>query len=79
MCPKQVLESGQKHLQAQRKREGYILLSRGGMGTPGCVNKRAEPEEREFVVDSGASMHMVSKKDLNSDELETMRTPRSPT
>ena len=23
-----------------------------------------EPEEREFVVDSGASMHMVSKKDL---------------
>ena len=38
-----------------------------------------EPEEREFVVDSGASMHMVSKKDLNSAELETMRTSRSPT
>ena len=30
------------------------------MGTPGCVN--TEPEEREFVVDSGASMHMVRKK-----------------
>ena len=38
-----------------------------------------EPEEREFVVDSGASMQMVSKKDLNSAELETMRTSRSPT
>ena len=38
-----------------------------------------EPEEREFVVDSGAGMHMVSKKDLNSAELETMRTSRSPT
>ena len=37
------------------------------------------PEEREFVVDSRASMHMVSKKDLNSAELETMRTSRSPT
>ena len=37
-----------------------------------------EPEEREFVVDFGASMHMVSKKDLNSAELETMRTSRSP-
>ena len=37
-----------------------------------------EPEEREFVVDSGASMHMVSKRDLNSAELETMRTSRSP-
>ena len=38
-----------------------------------------EPEEREFAFDSGASMHMVSKKDLNSAELETMRTSRSPT
>ena len=38
-----------------------------------------EPEEREFVVDSGANMHMVSEKDLNSAELETMRTSRSPT
>ena len=37
-----------------------------------------EPEEREFVVDSGASMHMVSEKDLDSAELETMRTSRSP-
>ena len=38
-----------------------------------------EPEEREFVVDSGSSMHIVRKKDLNSAELETMRTSRSPT
>ena len=38
-----------------------------------------ELEEREFVVDSGASMHMVSQKDFNSAELETMRTSRSPT
>ena len=38
-----------------------------------------EPEEREFVVDSGMSMRMVSKRDRNSAELETMRTSRSPT
>ena len=38
-----------------------------------------EPEEREFVVESGARMHMVSKKDLNSAELETMRVSRNPT
>ena len=43
------------------------------------VASTEEPEERKFVVDSGASMHMVSKKDLNSAELETMRTSRSPT
>ena len=36
------------------------------------------PEEREFVVDSGASMHMVSKKDLNKAELETVRTSKNP-
>ena len=54
-----------------------ILLSRGGMGT--AAKSAKEPEEREFVVDSGASMHMVCKKDLNSAELEPMRTPRSPT
>ena len=36
-------------------------------------------EERGFVVHSGASMHMVSRKDLTSGELETVRTSRSPT
>ena len=44
---------------------------------PAALTK--EPEEREFVVDSRESMHMVSKRDLNSAELETMRTSRSPT
>ena len=38
-----------------------------------------EPEEREFVVESGASMHMVSREDLNSAELETMRISLNPT
>ena len=36
-----------------------------------------ELEEREFGVHSGGSMHIVSKKDLNSAELETMTTSRS--
>ena len=31
-----------------------------------------QPEEREFVVDSGASMHMISKKDLNDAEMDTL-------
>ena len=37
-----------------------------------------KPEERELVVDSGASMHMLSRKDLNSAELETVRLSESP-
>ena len=36
-------------------------------------------EEREFVVDSGASMHMISKKDLHSAEMDTLTKSCSPT
>ena len=42
------------------------------------VASTKELKERELVVDSGASMHMVSRKDFNSAVLETMRTSRSP-
>ena len=38
-----------------------------------------KPEEREFVVGSGASMHMISKKDLNSFEMDTLTKSCSPT
>ena len=31
------------------------------------------------MVDSGASVHVVSKKDINSVELDTTRTSRTPT
>ena len=35
-------------------------------------------EEREFVVDSGASMHMISKKDLSDAEMDTLTKSCSP-
>ena len=38
-----------------------------------------KPEEREFVVDSGASMHMISKKDLSNAETDTLTKSFSPT
>ena len=38
-----------------------------------------KPEEREIVVDSGASMQMISHKDLNSAELDTLTKSCSPT
>ena len=38
-----------------------------------------KPEEREFVVDSGASMHIISKKDLNSAEMDILTKSCSPT
>ena len=56
----------------KEKDKATFLLARGSLGTPAKSTK--ELEEREFVVDSGASMHMVSKRDLDSADLETMRT-----
>ena len=80
MCPKQGVESCQKHVQAQRKGQDHFPLALGRLCIGGYIHKGAGRErEREFVVDSGAGMHMVSKKDINYAELETMRTSRSPT
>ena len=38
-----------------------------------------KPEEREFVVDSGASMHMISKQNLSDAEMDTLTASKSPT
>ena len=38
-----------------------------------------KPEEREFVVDSGASVHMISKQDLSKAEMDTLTKSCSPT
>ena len=38
-----------------------------------------KPEEREFVVDSGASMHMISKKDFSDAEMDTLTKSCNPT
>ena len=38
-----------------------------------------KPEERDFVLDSGASMHMISKKDLSDAEMDTLTKWYSPT
>ena len=46
----------------------------------GCLPaSNLTPEEREFVVDSGASMHMISKKDLSNAEMDTLTKSCSPT
>ena len=52
---------GKKHKQPQRERQGYILLFRGGMGTPGCVNKRAVGK-RVCCWFRSECLHVVSEK-----------------
>ena len=59
----------------KKEEKGHVLLtcrSLGNAGTP--LRKKKKPEVREFVVDSGASMHM-----LGNSELETLRRFRNPT
>ena len=46
---------------------------------PAPAPSTLKPEDREFVVDSGASMHMISNKDLNSAEMDTFTKSCSPT
>ena len=56
------------------KLHSFRLRTNGVSQAPSVI----KTEEREFVVDSGLSMHMLSRKDLNSAELETVRVSRSP-
>ena len=65
------MEIGQDYLKAQRKEQSDLLLTCQRMVSPSEPSV-IKPEEKEFVVDSGASMHMLSRKDLNSAELETV-------
>ena len=58
---------------SKRKTKLHSTFPREEWVLPAASTKELE------VVDSGASMHMVSETDLNSAELETMRTSRSPT
>ena len=45
-------------------------------GMPAPTSER--PQECGFVVDSGASMHMISKKELSSGEMDTVKRSRNP-
>ena len=63
-----------KNLKAEEKATFYSLVK---IKAPVLVSKNTE--ERMFVVDSGASMHMLSKKDLSSDEMNTLWRSVTPT
>ena len=77
MRPQSSMGLNAKCLQAQNtdKASCYSLIQARAMLAPTSKS----PEEREFVVDSGASVHMLSKKDLSSGELETVWRSRNST
>ena len=61
----------------QNMRIGHFRKPCNKNDAPAREASSKKPEEREFVVDSGASMHMPSKKDSSSDEMDTLWRSRT--
>ena len=77
-CAREAAWKLAKHILKSKEKDKTVFFSPSeNMCLP--APSTIKPEESAFVVDSGASMHMISKKDLNSAELETVTTSRSPT
>ena len=75
-CPRSSVEAGQNVIKLKEHERATFFSPSENRCLPSSSLK---PEEREFVVDSGASMHMISKKDLNDAEMDTLTTSCSPT
>ena len=68
-CPRSSVEAGQKCVQIKEHQRATFFSSPENRCLPASTLK---PEERELVVDSGAPMHMISKKDLSKAEMDTL-------
>ena len=77
MRPQSSVGLGETSLQAQEAEKATFYAPLEARATPAPTSTC--PDEREFVVDFGASMHMLSQKGLSSEELETLRRSRNPT
>ena len=69
--------AGKENPEAKRETWSYILLTSEKWCLPAL--SKTKLEERDFLVDSGASMHMISRNGLNPGEMETVTTSRYPT
>ena len=70
MCPWSSVEAFQKCMKF--KRENKTTFFSPSENWRLLASSNLEPEDKEFVVDFGVSMHMMNTKDLNSDVLETV-------
>ena len=67
-CPRSSVEAVQKCVEIKGENKATFFSPSENWCLPASNLK---PEEREFVVDSGASMHMISKKDLSDAEMDS--------
>ena len=63
--------------QTQGRVKRYVLLSCRSLGNASTLFEKGRGA-RHFVIDSGASMHMLSQKDLSSGESETLKRSTFP-
>ena len=77
--PKQSMEPRQKKYTTSKKKKTRLHSTFPWRNGYSRLRQQKSRRRGSFVVDSGASLHMVSKRDVNSAELETMRISRSPT
>ena len=75
-CARRVAWEMAKHIRKLDERDKATFYSLSGVWCP-AEPSSTKPEERECVVDSGASMHMLSRQDLISAKLDTVRESRN--
>ena len=75
-CLRSSVEAGQKCVKIQgEKKAAFFSPSENRR----LLASNLQLEERDSVVDSGASMHMISKKDFSDAEMDTLTKSCSPT
>ena len=76
-CTRSSVEGGQKCVNKLNEHQRATFFSSPENSC--LLASTLKLEEREFVVDSGASMHMNSEKDLSNAEMDTLTKSCSPT
>ena len=74
-CAREAAWKLAKNVLNEHERATFFSPSENRCPPASCL----KPEEREFIVDSGASMHMIIIKDLSDAEMDTLTKSCSPT
>ena len=76
-CPRSSVEAGQKCI--RRKRSKKVQHSSHLRKIGACLHQLLNLRNEKLLSTRGASMQMISEKDLNSAEMDTLTKPCSPT
>ena len=69
-CPRSSVETGQKCVKIKRSMKEQHSSHLRKVGA--CLHQLSNLRNENLLLDSGASMHMISKKDLSDAEMDTL-------